>query len=111
MKSFATGFGHEFGLGIAVWPNRAPTVLHAPKPKKIGSSIPLGRISRKIWHAERPSDFGTEPHSRGYATNICSNQDMEGEIRTSGGSSELIIRKDVTLSVDRSQKFGSKMLY
>lgn len=108
MKSFATGFGHV-GLGAAIWPSRAPTTHREPKGRRVGSTIPLGRISRKIWHTDKPSDFGTNPQSTGYSTEIYTRDDIESETRRSGGSQELIIRKDVTMTVDRSQKFGGKL--
>lgn len=102
IKSFATGFGHDVGLGVLQldWPDRA-RVVPQPRPKRNGSSIPLGRISRKIWHAEKPGDFVSDPQSTGYATEVCSGHGQDVLPRISGGSQELIIRKDVTLSVDR----------
>ena len=100
MKSFATGFGHEFGLGIAGWPDRARVTPQAARGKNVGSSVPLGRISRRIWHPERPGDFVSDPQSSGYMTEVSRGDVLETQSRMSGGSHELIIRKEVTLSVD-----------
>ena len=103
MKSFATGFGHEFGLGMAAWPDRAQ-VPAGTKGKKITASIPLVGISRKFWHAERPGDFVSDPQSSGYETEVSGAHGLDMQPRTSGGSQEMIIRKDITMSVDHGSE-------
>jgi hypothetical protein len=104
MNSLATSFGHEFCLGVAVWPDRTRIIPHAAKGRKIGNSVPLGRTSRNIWHPELPGDFISDPQSSGYATEVSRAADTKSH--PSGGSQEFIIRKSVTMTVNRGQGVG-----
>ena len=107
MKSFATGFGHEFGLGVTAWADRA-RVPPRTKDKKVGSSIPLKHISRKIWHAERPGDFVSDPQTSGYATEVSTARNGDTQSHRSGASGEFMIRKQVTMSVGHESELRER---
>jgi hypothetical protein len=107
MKSFATGFGHEFGLGVAGWPDRAGDAPRT-KGRKIGSSIPLGHISKKIWHAERPGNFVSDPRTSGYATEVSTAHNADTQSHRSGGSEEFMIRKQITMTVGHESELRER---
>jgi len=100
MRNFNTGFGHDFGLTTM----GASHGYAYGSRARIGSErgIPLSQLSRRRNETDSPTAFvsGLAPGGRSYETEVSRGTRNSGD---TGKSQELIIRKDVTTTVQHQQ--------
>lgn len=98
IKSFSTGFGHDFGLTTATAARNVSSQWESR-----GAQIPLSNIRKSMPGGTVPSHSGIAAGTGDgpYVVRVSGNRlDADEHSVGSGKSSEMIIRKDVTTSVE-----------
>lgn len=110
MKSFNTGFGHDFGLDTMTG---SGLYASGPCSRHTGGGgsgrnddIQLQGLRKSGTAATSTRDFiqGMHPQGKAYEAEIMGNQPQETSSVSSGKSQEMIIRKDVQVTVDRGHR-------
>lgn len=100
MKSFSTGFGHEFGLTTAM---AARNISSPWESRNRQDQIPLSNMSKGIAGQTVPSRSGIAVNAGDgpYVVRVSGNRvEVDEHSVGSGRSSEMIIRKNVTTTVE-----------
>ncbi|KAK4954574.1 hypothetical protein LTR10_008007 [Elasticomyces elasticus] len=110
MRSFNTGFGHEFGLTTMNAGSGYGKSSRDPHPNShTGRGIQLSRISRRDKHggASGRDDFQVmnedlNPEGVAYGVDVGTGHARDNASVGSGKSQEMIIRKDVVMTVEEN---------
>ncbi|KAK3699759.1 hypothetical protein LTR37_016268 [Vermiconidia calcicola] len=104
LKSFGTGFGHQFGIGVTSLSGYINSQSHSGAFH--GNGIPLSNVSRKQSRTDQPvyypDAFGGNDTS--YHTQVSTTLPEDTHSVVSGTSSEMIIRKNVVTTVEHSRR-------
>ena len=68
--------------------------------RKVDNDIRLSRIKKRSSYAERPTDFVSDQSGSSYGIGVSRGTNSEGQSLVGRESKEMIIRKDVTMTVD-----------
>lgn len=100
MKSFSTGFGHDFGLTTATASENTSSPWES---RSRGGQIPLSDLRKSMPGRRAPvhDDTVVEANDGPYVVHVSGNR-LEADEHSvgSGKSSDMIIRKNVTTTVE-----------
>ena len=110
MKSFSTGFGHEFGLGTIT---SGYMMSGGSQNANRGNNIQLSNMSKQRSNTDSPRKFASKLDRSGNAYDIEVSRGRQHDAQSvgSGKSQEMIIRKDVTITQDHGNKQRKKVLF